>query len=378
MNILHLIPGLNNASGPTQVVYHLAHEAAKAGHHVTVCYIQGRGAEPAYTFDPAVELLGFPAVGLRKWGYSPALRRFLRAELGRFDLVHVHSLWLYPNIAAMQAARRHGVPYIVRPAGSLEPWALGYSAWKKRLYLGLIERRILNKAAGIHAVSEQEAENIRKLGFKPPVIVVSNGIDAAAYPLEADKKTLRRELDLPEEAFVLLFLGRIHPVKNPSFLLQVFRKVHIDHPEALLLIAGPDDHPYARQIKIEAHTLDIEPFCRFIGEVRAEDRTRFYGAADVFLLPSFSENFAVAVLEALAAGLPVVVSQHTPWSEAEDVRAGFWLPLEESAFTSALHTLIENEPLRREMSANALVLAQRYDWESVAQKMMNEYVRLQN
>jgi glycosyltransferase involved in cell wall biosynthesis len=377
LKILHVIPGLSNASGPTQVVYHLAHQMIDYGHDVTICYVVGRGTDPVYDFDKRIELLGFPAVWFRKWGYSPALRRYLQKNLGQFDIVHVHSLWLYPNIAVMQAATKHKVPYIIRPAGSLEPWALGFSAWKKRLYLALIERHIINGASRVHAASEQEAENIRKLSFLTKIMTITNGIDIQAFQKTSQQQNLRQIFQIPESSFVLLFFGRIHPVKNLEFLVRVTKKLIARYGESVVLaIAGPNQHAYAQKISAQIQKARIESQCRFLGEISADQKSEIYTMGDVFLLPSFSENFAVAVTEALASGLPVVVSKHTPWAEVVTYQSGYWLPLEESAFVEKIELLIQNRGLKQEMSNRAKIHAAQYNWQSITSKVISCYQQI--
>lgn len=373
MKILHVIPGLSNASGPTQVVYHLAHQTVAQGHGVTVCYIQGRGTDPVYDFDKRIELRGFPAVGLRKWGYSPALHQYLQTAVGRFDIIHLHSLWLYPNIAVHRAARKYKVPYIIRPAGSLEPWALGFSAWKKRLYFALIEKRIINQAAAIHAVSEQEAINIQVLGFATPTIVVPNGIDISMFQPKKNKQHLRSYLNLPTDKIILLFLGRIHPVKNLEFILEVLKNLIKQELPVYLVIAGPDQHAYAMQIKKQVEAMELQEHCRFLGEVAATEKADVYDMADLFLLASYSENFAVAVAEALASGLPVMVSTHTPWASVAEMGSGYWLPLEQKVFADRIALFCRDEAMRKKMAVQALKHAGMYEWSNITEKMISVY-----
>ncbi len=373
LKILHVIPGLSNASGPTHALYHLVHQIAELGHEVTVCYISGRGTEPDMKFDDRIQLLGFPARYLKKWGYSPALRLFLQKKAGQFDLIHLHSLWLYPNIAVHRAACKYKVPYIIRPAGSLEPWALGFSAWKKRLYFALIEKKIINRAAAIHAVSGQEAENIKTLGLKPPIVVISNGIDVQSFQIAEVKKDLRRRLNLPEDKFILLFLSRIHPKKNLELLGKIVKKLQQKYEDILLVIAGPNQHEYARQIKTYYKDLGIDQCTVFIGEVRGLEKVQTYHAADLFVLPSHSENFGIVVLEALASGLPVAVSRYMPWENAEEAGAGYCLELNEGLFVEKISTFYEDKALQTTSAESAIKFAQQFDWGKIALRIIEMY-----
>ena len=374
MRILHVIPGLAVSSGPTSALLNLAREQARLGHEVAIAHVTGRGTDARP--ESGLPVLGFPAVLLPYWAYSPGLRRWLGAHVAGFDVVHIHSLWLYPNLAAEAACARRGVPYWVRPAGSLEPWCFGPRAWKKRLYFRCLERPGMNRAAAVHAVSEQEAANIRATGIRAPIVTIPNGVDLAAFDGGPDCETARTRLGLPREAPIVLFLGRIHPKKGLDLLGAAFAGVRRRFPEAVLAVVGPDDGPFARQVRNDYAALGLGDSVRFLGERRDREKVAAFRAADVFVLPSHSENFGIAVAESLAAGTPVVVSRNTPWQAVETEGAGFWIDLEPGRIEAALGEILSNPDRARIMGARGRALVEReFQWPAIASRVLAEYER---
>lgn len=309
----------------------------------------------------------------RKWAYSPKLATYLVQQAVSTDIIHMHSMWLYPNLAGSRAARRAGTPYIVRPAGSLEPWSLENRKLKKKLYLSLISRRILNGAARIHAVSPQEAGRIETFGFKSPVIMVPNGVQIRDIRLQESKKSALMALNWPRARKRILFLGRIDPKKGVELLLKAFSLIDAESLDARLVFVGPDDHHYAQGIKAKASRMRESSRIHFVGELLGERKWRAFRAADIFVLPSYSENFGNAVLEALSVGTPVAVSQNTPWESVRQRGAGYWLPRETNAFAEAILKVISSEELHSSMSRAAIDLASEFSWESVSSRMTEVY-----
>lgn len=377
MRILHVIPGLKNASGPTQAALNLAKYAQADGHEVTLAYVSGRGTDPEQQVFGAFELRGFSYRFSKKWAYSPALFRFLRKNIRSYDIVHIHGVWLFPNLAVGLNAIFQKVPYIVRPAGSLDPLPLQMKGFKKRMYLSLIERPLINRAAAIHAVSENEAQNIRSLHFHPEVVTIPNGIDLEEYASKEPKASLRLSFKLQPEPVIILFMGRLHPIKNLEFLGRVFQQLLASGiGNAFLMIAGPDQHAYAKKLKQYYQELGIGTNCRFMGEVSGEEKIQLLQACDLFTLPSLTENFGFAALEALAAGLPTVVSAHTPWQVIQERQAGYWLPLEEAQFKEVFESLAQDQALRSRQSSHAIKLASEYNWPAINRRMVKFYEKI--
>jgi glycosyltransferase involved in cell wall biosynthesis len=251
-----------------------------------------------------------------KWKYSVDLGRWLRDNARRFDVLHIHALWSYASIAAARAAARADVPFILRPAGMLSTYSLTHGAWKKRISWHLLERPVIARAAAFHATSSAEAEEIRNVRPDAIVHVIPNGVHPDAFTAEPTlahaNANCRR---LPSQPFVL-FLSRLHPKKGIiDLLLPAWAQVKTD---AVLAIAGgPDAHQpdYARLVRDEVARLGLRERVMFLGEIQPHERWALFDTAELFVLPSHSENFGVVVAEAMARGCPVVVTEQVQAAE---------------------------------------------------------------
>ena len=342
------------------------------GHEVSIFHVSGRGKD-AVVLPEGIDNRSFPAQIAKGWAFSPTLSRTLQSELSSFDLVHIHSLWCYPNRAVRQASLKFGVPYVVRPAGSLEPWSMGVSSMRKKWYFQAIERANLNQAAAVHAMSSKEADHIRAYGLRPPVWTIPNGIDPISALDDEVIKHVRMSLGLGPGASMILFLGRLHPVKNLSFLLDVFRDLLRQHPETHLVLAGPDQGPYADTLKRQVANEGLHEGVTFYGEIRGDEKTALLQAADVLCLPSLSENFGNVVLEALASGTAVFAADTTPWTELDRWGCGRCLPLEREAWVSVLAETIATGCLPEWGMKARRVATEHFSWDVIANRLESAY-----
>jgi glycosyltransferase involved in cell wall biosynthesis len=372
LRILHVIPGLANASGPTHVVTRYAERFVMRGHEVSVFHVSGRGKD-AVVLPAGIDNRSFPAQIAKGWAFSPALSRAVQSELSSFDLVHIHSLWCYPNRVVRQASLKFGVPYVVRPAGSLEPWSMGVSALRKQLYFQAIEKANLNHATAVHAMSRKEAEHIGAYGLQPPIWTIPNGVDPISPLDEEVKKRVRMSLGIAPDASMIVFLGRLHPVKNLSFLLDVFRDLRTQHPEVHLVLAGPDQGSYAETLKRQVADEGLHDCVTFYGEIRGDEKVALLQTADALCLPSLSENFGNVVLEALASGTAVFASDTTPWTELDGWGCGRCLPLEHEVWVSALATSIASGGLPEWGVEARRVAMEHFSWDVVADRLEAAY-----
>lgn len=235
-------------------------------------------------------------------------------------LVHDHGIWSLTNIAAASVAQRLGVPYVLHARGMLEPWALQYRGSKKKLAWTLYQKRIIESSAAIITTSEYELENVKKLFPRLPVAVIPNGVHFPEKELGcAGRKKLGR--------LNVLFMSRIHPVKNLLGLVRAWQLVCKVLPESncVLQIAGPDELGHLRDIKALVHSLGLDSRVEFMGAVNESDKCKVFADADLFILPSFSENFGLVAAEALTYGLPVIATKGTPWGNLVENNCGWWV-----------------------------------------------------
>lgn len=244
---------------------------------------------------------------------SRPLLRWLRAELASFDVVHVHALFSFAPNAAAWLARRRGVPYVVRPLGVLNQWGMANRRrWLKRMSLRFIEGPLLRDAAAVHFTSQAEADEAAALGIAMRSVVIPLGVEV---PERGDSALLQGRFPQLCTGRVLLFLSRIDPKKNLEALIDALVELAPTHTDCRLLVCGAGDAAYVQTLKARAKAGDIADRVVWAGDLRGADKASAMAIADVFVLPSHSENFGIAVVEALASGLPVVVSDGVPLAE---------------------------------------------------------------
>ena len=278
------------------------------------------------------------------------------------DLVHDHGLWLPANHAAARAAARAGVPFVVSPRGMLEPWALAHRRWKKRAAWALYQRRDLCAAAAVHATSEAEAESVRRAGVRAPVAVVPNGVHLPGTAARA-RGTLRRAL----------YLSRIHPVKGLPMLVEAWAAVRPAGWE--LVVAGPDEGGHRAEVEAQVAAAGLTDAVRFAGPVPDVDTTALYRSADLFVLPTHSENFGLVIAEALAAGVPVLTTTGAPWPALVAERAGWWVDPTVPALTDALRaaTATPRDALDAMGTRGRAHVEATLGWPGVASRMAEVY-----
>jgi glycosyltransferase involved in cell wall biosynthesis len=306
--------------------------------------------------------------------YSPELKKLLEADVAETDVVHNHSLWMLPTSYATGAAAKRGVPVVFTLHGFLEPWALSRSRWKKRLAGWAFQDRDLRLAACIHVNSVSELRNARNYGLRHPAAIVPNGVDLGPFAQMPPREELLRRYPQLKDKRICLFLSRLHRKKGLEHLVRAWHRVARKFQDWHLVIAGPDDGMESRT-RSALQTLGLSSSASLIGPLYGRDKLAAYSAADVFLLPSFSEGFSMAVLEAMAAGLPVLVTPGCNFPEAVTAGAAVCVEPTVEGTEAGLRALLGmSEAERREMGRRARRLIQcSYTWDEVARKMLKLY-----
>lgn len=307
----------------------------------------------------------------------PELGWFLSENLPDFDLVHVHGLWRYPQWVATRLAQRFSIPYIISPHGMCEPFELARKAWKKKMYFNLVERHTLRGAAAIHAITNAEKDDCEQLQTHNHIRVIPNGVDI--YPPLLNHLMecyLPHELAIvPPQNPVLLFMGRLHPKKGLDLLIPAFAQVLRRHPEAWLVLSGPDSVGYRQVLVKLAHSFQVQDRVLFPGMVTGLYKRALLQRADLFALPSYSEGFSVAVLEALAAAKPVVITQHCYFNEVISAGCGRVVDNSVLHLAQALSDLLDLDCSTRAIvgQRGRELVEQVYTWSSIARQMSDLY-----
>jgi glycosyltransferase involved in cell wall biosynthesis len=372
MKILHVIPGLTiERGGPTAVIQALTRCQAAAGHTVAVLTTdQGaRNGEQAATVAGIVELERVRVRGPDRIAYAPGFRIALRGRLRAIDVLHVHSLFTYPVHVALQEAAAAGVPVVMRPCGLLHPYSLGRSRWVKRAYLALWGKLVHRACTTWHYTSEQE-----ELASWPPppkpAFVLPNGVEPDDFnlPREAALAHVHRTWPQLGGAPYVLFLSRLHAKKRLDLLVEAF--LTGAPRQYRLVVAGPDEENIWEPLRRRWLDSEVAQRVLRVGAVRGEDKVALLAGADLFALPSEHENFGVAALEALASGVPVMLSPHVDLAAAA-ATAGFGtvVPLDVTSWRERLAQL--GAPPRGD--AVRQWVREHYSWDEIATRLVERY-----
>lgn len=302
-------------------------------------------------------------------GYAPALARALRES--EADLLHLQGLWMYPSAAALRWSGRTRRPVVVSPHGMLDPWAVRHARWKKRLVGALYEHRNLRRAACLHALCDAEARAIRAYGLRGPVCVIPNGVDLPAPAGAADPPWAGA---VPAGAKVAFYLGRLHPKKNLEALLRAWAQAARAGDGWWLVIAGWDQSGHERRLRQCVEALNVPRVC-FSGPQFGDAKDACFRHADAFVLPSLSEGLPMAVLEAWAYGLPVLMTAACNLPEGFEAGAALEIGTDPAAIARGLQALFEHsDPARRAMGERGRALVQRrYTWPRIGEQMLAVY-----
>jgi glycosyltransferase involved in cell wall biosynthesis len=328
--------------------------------------------EPVTIVTPTPSRLGDTALapGLRLRGPEADLADAIPGA----QALHLHGLWQTQTRRGARLARRAGVPYLVAAHGMAEPWALRHKRLKKRIYTALVEGKNLRRAACLHALSRPEIGHLRAIAPHTPVCFIPNGVDLA--PLQNLPPRADLEAEYPELAgkFVLLFFGRIHVKKGLDLLAHALERVRADYPDLHVLLAGNDDGAYVPfRDRVEAAGLGSR--VTWVGHVSGERARRVWAAADAFVLPSYSEGFSMAILEALACRLPALITTACHFPELAEADGGVVVAPTPGDVTAGLRGLLERSPGQRaELARNGRGLVeQKYTWDQQARRLAEVY-----
>lgn len=389
MKVLHVQETLSpRYGGPATVLPRLAKAQADAGHKVVVATTNADHPSGTY-HDPGWDTLADGAVrvfyataGLAPLQVSASLARYLRRAIPEFDVVHVHGLYRFPTTLAAYLSRRHGVPYVIRPHGSLDPYLYARSTSGqlrlKRIYERWLDLPNLNAASAIHYTAEEERERASFLNLRSPSFVIPNGLAWEGYETLPDRGEMRARWGVGD-APLILFLGRLHSKKGLDLLVPAFDMVRRHKPNAQLVIAGPENDSYGQTVRNLVSERGLGSAVHFVGPLYGADVVQAYVDADVFALPSYTENFGMTVVEAMACALPVVISdQVNIHSEVAGARAGLVTRCDAEEVSAALLTVLAAENDRRQVMGGTgrRLVQERYSWPAIVDALSEEYAAL--
>jgi len=389
MRILHVVSSYWPAfefGGPIQSVHLLNKFLAKKGVDITV-YTTNAGLEKSKDIPlkkevilDEVKVFYFPYCGYRHYNFSLSLFWHLGRQLKNFDLIHITGVWNFPISAAAFWARFYKKPYIISPRGSLMalPLEMKNSPLKK-VHLFLFGKRDLKNAAAIHFTTEAEKEEYLKIGLPlKKSSIIPNGLDLEEFKEDVPSGTFRKKWNIDSQKKVVLFLGRLNWKKGLDTLIPAFSRVIKSEPNAFLVLEGEADKGYKETIE------------KMIGEQNISDKVLFTGffpgkdiaalkESDVFVLPSYSENFGMAVIQAMYIGLPVVITKEVGIAPSVSrAKAGIVVNKDEKQVSEAILKILNNPVLAKEMGGHGRRLVEtEFSPTSVAEKFIKLYNELQ-
>lgn len=279
------------------------------------------------------------------------------------DVIHLHGIWSPLLAIAAFIAQNRDIPVAISPHGCLEPWALEHRKLKKQIALMVYQARILRKTPMLFATAKKELESIRNLCLPNPVAVLPNGVDLTLGRYERPKGMPRR----------ILFLSRIHPKKGIKDLILAWKMVR--QPNWKVIIAGPDEDGHTAELISLTQSLGLASDFEFPGLVAGEAKEIYFSESDLFVLPTYSENFGIAIAEALARGLPVITTIEAPWENLETWRCGWWVPPGVDGIALALVAAMNTprEELDKMGERGIQLVKEKYSWDQIGRCGLQAY-----
>lgn len=376
LRVAFAVGGLyTEGSGVARIVCDLANALLRQGTPVEVYTADcpGRGADGT-GLSPGNRLHAAPGTWMGRLAWSPALAAMLDRAAGELDVIHNHSLWMLPTHYARRAAARRGVPVVWTVHGFLEPWALAHSRWKKRLAGWAFQDRDLRSAACLVVNSLAELASVRDYGLRNPVAVIPNGVNLEDFAALPPREEFEQRCPDVRGKRVCLFLSRLHEKKGLGHLVEAWSRMCREFGEWQLVVAGPDDG-YEVRLRERIAALRLDRSVSVTGALYGEAKRAAWSRAEAFVLPSFSEGFSMAALEAIAAGLPALLTPGCHFPEASRAGAAIEAAPTAEGMEDGLRRLLGMSDVeRREMGTQGRALVESgYTWNAVARRTLDVY-----
>jgi len=391
MKVLHVIPSVSERSGgPGQAIIPMCRSLNAAGLEVLLAStdadlpVQNRPGGPkrgAITRYKNLQAIFFPTQLGASFKYSRPFALWLDRHVPDFDLVHIHAIFNHSSLAAARACRGKRIPYIVRPLGTLDPWSMKQKSLRKKLFWKAGVNTMLTSAAAIHYTTKGEQQAVESsLGLNHGV-VVPLGVDKPVTPTtDATVKLAALFPVLLDHPYVLV-LSRLHPKKGLESLVEAFASLvkRVEFRHWRLVLAGDGSAEYVKSLKCVVDAQGATDSVVFPGWLEGEHKTAALRNASLLALPSYRENFGLCVMEALACGVPVLVSPHVDLAPTVQVAGAGWIvPVDRQALEEALSQALGSETERRRRGDAGSLLAVNFEWPRIAHQLADLYSQVCN
>lgn len=376
IHVAHIVPAINERIGGPAVSVPALAEAIIADGLSTEIFTNNYPEHGSIREVPVpITAFDLPTTGKLLRGWNPAFKKLLHVRAAQFSLIHSHGLWMYPNHYARLIAQQHNIPLIISPRGMLETWARDFHAMRKQLAWFCYERKTIHTASAFHATSKREAETLRSLGVIQPIAIIPNGIEAPLIVSDEVEQSIRIRLKLQPKMRYCLFMSRIHAKKGLTELLTAWKHTHAQYPDWGLIIAGADMNSYLEKAASVLNN-DLEKYrINYIGHADPITKEVLFTASELFILPSFSENFGIVIGEALIRGKPVITTNAVPWNIIREENLGWLCDPDIRAIQEVLkNALQENSSELAARGTRAIpLITQQYSWKVIGAQMRQFY-----
>lgn len=362
MKIIHFIYSIDKSAGGTAAYLQLISKELKKS--IDLIVVTGKSTNPINLIDIKVTSLD---LSFKRWfNLKKEFLEILTKE--NPDLVHINGIWTPQNWLFQKIAQQLGIKVVLSPHGMLESYILNRHPLKKNIGLKLYQHKALKSVDYFHVTAQSELDQVRKLGYMQPAQIIANGIEIGDVRLKTEWKKVQ----------TILFLSRVHPKKGLELLIEAI--ANLNNTTLKIVIAGEGEQVYIESLKKLAVEKNVSQQFKFVGGVYENAKWKLYKEADLFVLPTYSENFGIVVPEALATGLSVITTTGTPWQELETYKCGWWIDLNVPNLVQTITKAINTNPVElKQMGLNARKLvAEMYDIKTIAVKMQEYYSSILN
>lgn len=357
MKVLHFIASVDKTGGGTTAYMQLLSIELK--NILELIVVTGTSPNPIELKCVDVRFLD---ISLFRWFLlKKEILELLKIE--KPEIVHINGIWMPQTWLFQKCAQKLNIEVVLSPHGMLEPYILARHPLKKKIALALYQHKTIKKADYLHATAESELRHIRNLGYTQPAAIIPNGIDLSEVKVKTHYSKVKN----------ILFMSRIHPKKGIELLIEAVSQIN---PSGInIIIAGEGDPDYVNKLKNFASEKGCSDKFNYIGGVYGNEKWELLKSADLFVLPTFSENFGIVVAEALAIGIPVITTTGTPWQELKTQKCGWWIDLSVPNLVKALSEAIEYTPEQlKEMGLRGRKLVEeKYDIKTISKSMVEFY-----
>lgn len=380
IKILHIATTIGKSSfGIGQISVSLAQAQHKLNNQVKIWCLDSEKniswASQTHGF-PKDFITGYKLTGPDKLWFSPAISKGARrTEKDAFDIVHQHGIWTGSSSATLIFSQKKHIPSVIAPHGSLNKWGLDLSPWKKKIALAAYEKQNLRLASCLHATSENEISDFRDYGLKNPIAFIANGIQAKYLSVIGNADAFREQFCINRDKRILLFLSRLTPKKGLIMLINAINSIREDFSDWQLVIAGIDEFDHKKEVNLLIKQLNFEETIKIIGPLYDESKNDAFAASELFILPSHSEGSPMVILDSLAAGVPVITTKASSWSDLNEFNCGWWSDINTSSIAEAIQEAakLSTDDLRRMGRNGKKLIESKYTWPQLAQKTLNLY-----